>query len=65
MYKSLNAAASGVREIYQTSQEKGRKVMGGKERKSGMVGAGCRHWEGWEGSPQSNARRAKRAQPFG
>lgn len=29
MYKSLNAAASGVKEIYQTSQGK-KKVMGGK-----------------------------------
>lgn len=30
MYKSLNAALSGVKEIYQTGQEKGKKVMGGK-----------------------------------
>lgn len=61
MYKSLNAAASGVKEIYQTSQEKGRKVMGGKERKSGMVGAGCRHWEGCEGSPQNHTESQKSA----
>lgn len=68
MYKSLNAAASGVKEIYQTSQEKGKKkeIMGGrgKERAEWWVlvtdtGRGCK------GSPQSNTQGAKRAQPFG
>lgn len=64
MYKSLNAAASGVKEIYQTSQEKGKKeIMGGKGKERAEWWVLVTDTWGWRGGGAKGARRVTHREP--
>lgn len=61
MYKSLNAAASGVKEIYQTSQEKGKKKKSWAEKGKKERNGGC--WLQTLGGGAKGARRVTHREP--